>query len=39
MWLSEKLKSVLLNGQVSDWSDVKTDVSKASILGPLLFLM
>ena len=39
MWLSEKLKTVLLNGQVSDWSDVKTDVFAVSIIGPLLFLI
>ena len=39
MWLSEKLKTVLLNRQVSNWSDVKTDVFAASVIGPLLFLI
>ena len=40
MWFSEKHQRVLLNGQVSHWSDVKAGVPPGSfILGTLLFLM
>ena len=38
-FLRNKKQRVLLNGQVSDWSDVNAGVLQASILGPLLFLI
>ena len=38
-FLRNRKQRVLLNGQVSDWSDVKAGVSQGSILGPLLFLI
>ena len=38
-FLRNKKQRVLLNGQVSDWSDVNAGVLQVSILGPLLFLI
>ena len=38
-FLRNRKQRVLLNGQVSDWSDVRAGVPQSSILGPLLFLV
>ena len=36
-FLRNRKQRVLLNGQVSDWSDVRAGVPQGSILGLLLF--
>ena len=38
-FLEDRKLKVVLNGQVSNWSDVTTEVTQASIIGPLLFLI
>ena len=38
-FLRNRKQRVLLNGQLSIWSDVKTDVPRSSILCPLLSLI
>ena len=38
-FLRNRKQRVLLNGQVSDWSDVRAGVPQDSILGPLLYLI
>ena len=38
-FLRKRKQRALLNGQSSDWSDVKAGVPQGSITGPLLFLI
>ena len=38
-FLSDRKQRIVLNGQKSTWENVKANVPKSSILGPLLFLI
>ena len=38
-FLSDRFQRVLLNGQISKWSQIKAGVPQGSVLGPLLFLV
>ena len=38
-FLSDRKQRVVLNGQYSDWLNIKAGVPQGSILGPLLFLV
>ena len=38
-FLSNRKQGVLVNGQSSNWVDVKVGVQQDSIMGPLLFLI
>jgi len=38
-WLSNKKQRVILNGCLSEWTDVMNEVPQRSVLGPLLFVI
>ena len=38
-YLTDRKQRVVLNGQNSEWADVKAGVLQRSVLGPLLFLI
>jgi len=38
-WWSGKKQRVVLGGQLSEWSDILSDVPQGSVLGPILFVI
>ena len=42
-WFTDYLKNryqrIVINGQSSDWADLKSGVPQGAVLGPLLFLV
>src|ERR1700730_16689281 len=38
-WLSDRRQKVSVEGELSEWADVKSGIPQASVLGPLLFLV
>ena len=39
MRVTDRKQRVVLNGQNSEWADIKAGVPQGSVLGPLLFLI
>ena len=37
-WLTDRRQRVVIDGEVSNWKSVLTEVPQGSVLGPLLFL-
>ena len=38
-YLNDRMQRVVINGQFSDWGEIKAGVPQGSVLGPLLFLL
>ena len=38
-YLRNRMQRVVINGQASEWGEVKAGVTQGSVLGPLLFLI